>query len=212
MITGELAERDIQLDVLEAPTWKIRPEHSTGVEEEKVNFQLERLTIDSCFQRQVEMRCQAYGVPEPHYTWVDWEGIDATEKETWVLDETSGTLTAFTLERQDAGVYTCIAENIAGRIEASARLDVIIKPHVQELYNKTIGIGAENVTLTCKASGDPLPKVVWRKWSRNEVYIEGTQPYDPRITVVESEIEAPDYTDGERVWVQSVLNIQQVNR
>ena len=160
----------------------------------------------------VELRCQAYGVPEPHYTWVDWEGIDATEKETWVLDQISGTLTAFKLERQDAGEYTCIAENSAGRIEAPARLDVIIKPHVQELYNKTIGIGAENVTLTCKASGDPLPKIVWRKWSRNEEYVEGTQRYDPRITVVESEIEAPDYTDGERVWAQSVLNIQQVNR
>ena len=101
----------------------------------------------------VELHCQAYGVPEPHYTWVDWEGIDATEKETWVLDQISGTLTAFKLERQDAGEYTCIAENSAGRIEASARLDVIIKPHVQELYNKTIGIGAENLTLTCKASG-----------------------------------------------------------
>ena len=134
----------------------------------------------------VELRCQAYGVPEPHYTWVDWEGIDATEKETWVLDQISGTLTAFKLERQDAGEYTCIAENSAGRIEAPARLDVIIKPHVQELYNKTIGIGAENVTLTCKASGDPLPKIVWRKWSRNEEYVEGTQRHDPRISVVES--------------------------
>ena len=168
-------------------------------------------TLEQVFN-QVELKCQAYGVPEPHYTWVDWEGIDATEKETWVLDETSGTLTAYTLERQDAGEYTCIAENSAGRIEASAQLDVIIKPHVQELYNKTIGIGAENVTLTCKASGDPLPKIAWRKWSRNEVYIEGTQRYDPRITVVESETEAPDYTEGERVWAQSVLTIQQVNR
>ena len=70
----------------------------------------------------------------------------------------------------------------------------------------------ENVTLTCKASGDPMPKILWRKWSRNEVYIEGTQRDDPRITVVESVVEAPEYTEGERLWAQSVLNIQQVNR
>ena len=38
LFSGELAERDIQLDVLEPPTWKIPPQHSTGVEEEKVNF------------------------------------------------------------------------------------------------------------------------------------------------------------------------------
>ena len=38
--TGELDERDIQLDVLEPPTWKIRPKHTTGVEEERVSFEL----------------------------------------------------------------------------------------------------------------------------------------------------------------------------
>ena len=29
----------------------------------------------------VEFRCQALGSPNPKYTWVDKEGIDATEKE-----------------------------------------------------------------------------------------------------------------------------------
>ena len=38
--TGELDERDIQLDVLEPPTWKTRPKHTTGVEEERVTFEL----------------------------------------------------------------------------------------------------------------------------------------------------------------------------
>ena len=38
--TGELDERDIQLDVLEPPTWKTRPKHTTGVEEERVSFEL----------------------------------------------------------------------------------------------------------------------------------------------------------------------------
>ena len=30
---------------------------------------------------QVEFKCQALGSPPPAYTWVDKEGIDATEKE-----------------------------------------------------------------------------------------------------------------------------------
>jgi hypothetical protein len=29
----------------------------------------------------VEFKCQALGSPNPTYTWVDKEGIDATEKE-----------------------------------------------------------------------------------------------------------------------------------
>ena len=84
----------------------------------------------------------------------------------WKLDEPTGTLTAFKLERRDAGEYTCIAENNAGRMQSSAVLSVVIKPHVQELFNKTFPIGMERASLTCKASGDPLPKIIWRKWSR----------------------------------------------
>ena len=78
----------------------------------------------------------------------------------------------FKLDRQDAGEYTCIAENKAGRIQSSAVLSVIIKPHIQELFNKTFPIGLEKASLTCKASGDPLPKIIWRKWSRKYVLLQ----------------------------------------
>ena len=40
----------------------------------------------------------------------------------WKLDEITGTLTAFQLERKDEGEYTCIAENNAGRLESAAYL------------------------------------------------------------------------------------------
>ena len=43
---------------------------------------------------------------------------------------------------------------------------VIVRPRVQELFNHTYPVGREAATLTCLASGDPLPKIVWRKWSR----------------------------------------------
>ena len=49
----------------------------------------------------MEFKCQALGSPNPKYTWVDKEGIDATEKEGWKLEETTGVLTAFKLERKD---------------------------------------------------------------------------------------------------------------
>ena len=43
---------------------------------------------------------------------------------------------------------------------------MIVRPRVQELFNHTYPVGREAATLTCLASGDPLPKIVWRKWSR----------------------------------------------
>ena len=130
------------------------------------------------------------------------------------------------MDRHDAGEYTCIAENNAGRIESSAVFSVVIKPHIQELFNKTFPIGQESASLTCKASGDPLPKIIWRKWSQNEPYIIGQQPEDPRIWVEEREVgsycpvlllrrpqvEAPEYTEGEKTWRENVLTIQGVNR
>ena len=51
-------------------------------------------------------------------------------------------------------------------IEATAGLSVIIKPKIQELENVTTSVGAEMTRLSCSASGDPLPNIIWRKWSR----------------------------------------------
>ena len=84
----------------------------------------------------------------------------------WVLNEDSGNLIAYQLRRQDEGMYRCIAENAAGRIEAESFLDVVIRPKVQELFNKTFPINHPEGRIVCKASGDPLPDIIWRKWSR----------------------------------------------
>jgi hypothetical protein len=45
----------------------------------------------------------------------------------------------------------------------------VFRPRVQELYNKTFPVGAAGAELTCRASGDPLPYITWRKWSRKYV-------------------------------------------
>jgi len=44
-----------------------------------------------------------------------------------VSDPAKGRLTASQLRREDAGEFTCTAENSAGRLQASARLSVILK-------------------------------------------------------------------------------------
>ncbi len=46
------------------PSWVERPSNVEGIEQEKAEFQ-----------------CVATGTPHPVYTWVDWEGRDALDKE-----------------------------------------------------------------------------------------------------------------------------------
>ena len=137
------------LKVQEPPKWAIKPFDKEGIEADMVEF-----------------KCQALGSPLPKYSWVDWEGRDVRQREGSKVDEDTGTMTLFSIKRTDVGEYTCTAENNAGMIQATATLAVIIKPKVQELLNKTSHVGAERASLTCKASGDPLPKIIWRKWSR----------------------------------------------
>ena len=72
----------------------------------------------------------------------------------------------YNLKREDRGEYTCIAENPAGRIESKTELKVIIRPKVQELFNKTMAVGQSEGRIICKASGDPMPEIIWRKWSQ----------------------------------------------
>ena len=85
-----------------------------------------------------------------------------------MYDEASGKVSLLikAIGPGDEGEYTCIAENNAGRLQSQAYLKVIVRPRVQELFNHTYPVGQEGAALTCLASGDPLPKIVWRKWSR----------------------------------------------
>ncbi len=62
--TGSLEERDIKMEVHVPPTWVQKPSEVEGIEQERAEF-----------------KCEAGGTPHPHYTWVDWEGRAATDKE-----------------------------------------------------------------------------------------------------------------------------------
>ncbi|XP_059086244.1 fasciclin-2-like isoform X2 [Tigriopus californicus] len=192
---GSLEERDIKLEVHVPPAWIEQPSDVKGIEQGKADFY-----------------CNSAGTPNPVYTWVDWEGRPALSKEGWTLEKDTGHLIAHHLKREDEGEYTCIAENPAGRIEAKAMLDVVIKPKIQELYNKTLSVGTNRGSIICKASGDPLPEIIWRKWSQNEPYIPGGQPLDDRIYVENSLERAPDYTEGETEWRVSEIVISDIKR
>ena len=77
------------------------------------------------------------------------------------MNQTTGTLTAQMLIKEDAGSFTCLAENNAGRIEASVALVVVLKPIVEELEKKTY------------AKGKKLKKK--EKKEKNKTYAKGAK-------------------------------------
>lgn len=91
--------------------------------------------------KNITMSCMVGGVPEPNVRWMVRNRVIANLSGNAKLPATQGrklymvnlqqnasNLTILTAEIQDAGTYTCAAENKAGKVEASVTLAISRKP------------------------------------------------------------------------------------
>ncbi|XP_045025430.1 fasciclin-2 isoform X4 [Daphnia magna] len=164
--TGQLEDRRIRVEVFIPPEF-IREPVNTSIVEGEGGF----------------MECQASGKPDPVYTWLDRNNQNLNlNRERFIVDEQTGRLTIIDAKRTDEGEIKCLVENRAGKIEKTAFLKVIMKPVVVEYLNAS-GIMGREVSLTCKASGDPLPEVTFLKEGTLIPYTIGVQNSDDRIIV-----------------------------
>ncbi|XP_047479361.1 Down syndrome cell adhesion molecule-like protein Dscam2 [Penaeus chinensis] len=62
----------------------------------------------------------------------------------------------------DGGTYSCTAENSAGKIVHSARLNVYGPPHIRPM-GQLSAVAGETFSVSCPASGYPLHKIIWTK-------------------------------------------------
>lgn len=101
--------------------------------------------------KNITMSCVVNGVPEPNVRWSLRNRIianltgnsmmpTAQGRKMYVanLQQNESNLTILTAEVQDAGIYTCAAENKAGRVEASVTLAISRKPPEGPLSTKVI--------------------------------------------------------------------------
>ncbi|NXY03846.1 NCAM1 protein, partial [Pteruthius melanotis] len=172
---GEINFKDIQVIVNVPPS--VRARQST-------------MNATANLSQSVTLACDADGFPEPTVTWTkDGESVEEVEDEDkYSFNYDGSELVIHRVDKSDEAEYICIAENKAGEADATIHL----KPHLSEgsflfsssakpkityVENKTAMELEDQITLTCEASGDPIPSITWRTSTRNISNEEKVQPW-----------------------------------
>ena len=104
--------------------------------------------------------CRVTGFPPPVIQWIKIRGSLVQERTA----VNGGQLSIQTVEKNDSGSYKCLASNKLGQDSGVTHLIVVelprfvVRPPSLYLVNTTA-----NLTVHCKATGDPQPRVTWIK-------------------------------------------------
>ncbi|XP_061575646.1 roundabout homolog 1 isoform X6 [Cololabis saira] len=176
-MVGERESEIAELTVLERPSFVRRPGSQV-------------MLVD----QSVEYRCEARGDPVPTVRWRKDDG--ELPKGRYEIRE-DHTLKIRRLISADVGSYTCVAENMVGKAEASATLTVHVPPaFAVRPRNQVVGVG-RTVTFQCEATGNPQPAIFWqREGSQNLLF--SSQPPQPSSRFSVSQTGDLTITDAER--------------
>ncbi|XP_039591708.1 hemicentin-1 isoform X2 [Polypterus senegalus] len=109
---------------------------------------------------QVALHCIVDGVPQPHIFW-EKEGVPLSEgKGKYTIKRTGELIIGNTLV-DDAGSYTCIANNTIGESSRTVNLIVHTHPAIMDLLGDVALNKGQRLLLTCAASGIPTPTITW---------------------------------------------------
>ncbi|XP_051534346.1 neural cell adhesion molecule 1-like isoform X6 [Myxocyprinus asiaticus] len=128
----------------------------------------------------VTLACHADGYPEPTVTWARGNVI-LESGEKYSLNEDGSELTIKDVKKVDEGEYKCIARNKAGERSEEVSLNVFVHPKITFLDNLTATELDEQIKLTCEATGDPTPNIIWSFGRR--VFTENDQSLDGNVIV-----------------------------
>ncbi|XP_074535032.1 roundabout homolog 1 isoform X2 [Halichoeres trimaculatus] len=176
-MVGERESEIAELTVLERPSFVRRPSSQVVLVDQSVEF-----------------RCEARGDPVPTVRWRKDDG-DLPKGRYEIRED--HTLKIRRLTSADVGSYSCVAENMVGKAEASATLTVHVPPaFVVRPRNQVVGVG-RTVTFQCEATGNPQPAIFWqREGSQNLLF--SYQPPQPSSRFSVSQTGDLTITDAER--------------
>ncbi|CAI9559745.1 unnamed protein product, partial [Staurois parvus] len=108
------------------------------------------------------LECKAAGVPLPRISWRKNGAILHENNVRYTVME-SGTVYFSSASVTDSGLYTCLAANAAGSTQKQIELLVYDPPLINPGQTNITTIVNNQKTLKCEVTGNPKPRVEWRK-------------------------------------------------
>lgn len=133
--------------------------------------------------------CRASGNPRPEVKW-EKDGQPLMAAEDRVTVQPSGALLVKHSQSQDAGTYTCTAENPAGRAHRRVHLSILALPVFTTLPGDRSLRPGDRLWLRCVARGSPTPHLSWTVNDR--VVTEGVLEQDGGSTLQRGAVSRED--------------------
>lgn len=113
----------------------------------------------------VVLTAEIVSIPKAQVTWlVKGQPLKSSNNKYQIDAKKDGinTLTILKGDTADEGQYTVVAENVAGKVQADAKVTVCTKPKIDKFTDAAVNIG-ENSRILCIYSGQPNPTITWFK-------------------------------------------------
>uniref|UniRef100_A0A3P9JUI5 Neogenin 1b n=1 Tax=Oryzias latipes TaxID=8090 RepID=A0A3P9JUI5_ORYLA len=134
----------------------------TVPDERKLEFLVQPAPVTKVMGSSVLLPCAAAGYPVPHIHWmVGDKPLEESEGRIKVVG--GGSLQIADLVEDDAGVYTCVAENSNSTATSQAELTVQVPPKFITRPANTYAHESMDIVFECDVSGSPAPTVKWVK-------------------------------------------------
>ena len=144
------------------------------------------------FKKPVTLNCPVRGNPLPTVTW-KINGTSITiDGRKYSQPGGSNDLTITEVLAQNAGRYTCHAENEVSALDTDYALDVIAPPRFGGTGQKVYEVLAGNsITITCPIEASPVPEVNWLR-AGNPLYLADNIEISPdghKLTLTKATLE-----------------------
>uniref|UniRef100_A0AAV2KYV0 Ig-like domain-containing protein n=1 Tax=Knipowitschia caucasica TaxID=637954 RepID=A0AAV2KYV0_KNICA len=120
--------------------------------------------ISVVLKNPVVLGCEGHGIPLPDITWLK-DGQPITTSSSVRILSGGRSLRLMHSALEDSGRYTCIVSNTAGEERKDFDLNILVPPSIVDegTVQDTKVKEKHNITLSCAATGNPVPEVRWQK-------------------------------------------------
>ncbi|XP_076325843.1 cell adhesion molecule Dscam1-like isoform X3 [Tachypleus tridentatus] len=106
------------------------------------------------------INCSAQGYPIHSVSW--WKDKRPLKADGRIMFPSPESLYIHPTRREDGGMYQCIVKNNEESVQGTARLIISAQPpRLKSHFSSMVVDPGSQVSLSCKAVGNPLPQVTW---------------------------------------------------